>query len=168
MTAYLYQHFIELIALIVAIFAYLAARAAKYYTEKAFSLSLFDKRYKLYYDFKILVNKLTIDDTKLLSECLSQAKFLLWEAQYIFGEDVCGLLCQFKEHIAGTISYYRISNDMANGGQSEDYEVISKYKVHYDLLLLLLGVLLGENELSNLNFYFHKYLADKEFRKSLS
>ncbi len=166
---YFQKHSLEIIAIIIAFIALIISIIAKHYAKKAFSLSLFDKRYKLYYDFKILVNKLLLNDSKSLHECLNEIKFLLWEAQYIFGNDVCNLLDQFKEHITGTILYYKIANDMADGRQPEDIDLVRKYKVnHYDPLQSLLSALMGENDLSNLNFYFHKYIADSDFKKPLS
>lgn len=171
MEIYLQQHFIELVVLIIALLALFVSVSSKHYAQKAFSLSLFDKRYKLYYDFKILVNKLKLfeSDVNALPEHLLQVKFLLWEAQYIFDDDVCDLLGRIKEHINGTISFYRTVDDMADGRLHEDMDVVHKLKVeHYDPLQLLPDILLGNDELSNLNFYFHKYLTDKDFRKPLS
>lgn len=170
MEIYLQQHFLELMAILIAICAFCVSISSKHYAEKAFSLSLFDKRYKLYFDFKALVNKLKQfeADVNGLSEHLLQIQFLLLEAKYVFGDDVCNLLADIKEHINGTISYYRVADDMANGRVREDMNVVHKFKVgHYDPLKSLPNILLGDDESLNLSFYFHKYLVDPDFKKPL-
>lgn len=170
MIEFLRLHLLESVAIFIALLALFVSISSKFYAEKAFSLSLFDKRYKLYFDFKALVNKLKQfeADVNCLPEHLLQVKFLLLEAQYVFGDDVCNLLEDIKEHINGTISYYRVAADMADGRVREDIDVVHRFKVeHYDLLKALPNVLLGDDESLNLNFYFHKYLVDPDFKKPL-
>ena len=164
---YLQQHPIELMAILIAVLALYVSYLSKHYAEKAFSLSLFDKRYKLYHEFKILVNKLLLhSDEKFLPEYLHQIKLLLWEAQYVFDKDVCDLLDDIKQHISGCIMYYSVAD--TSGQQPEEIALVHKLKVeHYDPMQLLPGMLLSGDESSNLNFYFHKYLSDKNLRKPL-
>lgn len=176
------QHSIELLSLFIAFLSFIIAflaliisNSAKFYTVKTFSLSLLDKRYRLYYDFTLLINNLVlhIDKATLkasLYEHLNKVKFLLWEAQYIFEDDIHSLLTQIKEHISGTILYFGLSEDMAHGfvPEAENYKIINKQRVqHYDPLLLLVSNLLGNDEKVNLNSYFRKYLADKDLKKPL-
>ncbi len=159
----------EWVTVIISVLAFIVSYLSFQYSRKAFALSLFDKRYKVFYNFTILVSKLALEfNEKSLSDCLQQIKILLWEARYIFGGDVCNLLDDIKKHIAGSITYFIVADRMANRQQREDYEELHKYKVeHYDPIRSLLGILLGDDKSSNLNFYFNKYLYDKSFKKPL-
>ncbi|HSW69588.1 MAG TPA: hypothetical protein VLI69_05510 [Gammaproteobacteria bacterium] len=166
---FLQQHLIELLAFIVSFTALIVSWISMYYSNKAFSLSLFDKRYKFYHDFKILVNEMLKFDIKLFPDSLKRTKFLLWEAQYIYGEDVCGLLKKIHDNLCGVILCHQVVDDMAAGNQSEDSEIMSRLMAeHYRPLQSLIADLLGDNDITNLNFYFHNYLADKDFKKPLS
>ncbi len=99
---------------------------------------------------------------------MRRAKFLLWEAQYIFGKDVCCLLKKLQENLYGTMQYYQVMDNMAAGNQPEDYEMISRLMAeHYRPLQGLVADLLADDNSKNLNFYFHKYLTDSSFRKPL-
>ena len=64
--------------------------------------------------------------------------------------------------------YFSSADRMAESKQSEDLALIHKYKVdHYDPMQDLPSMLLSGDESSNLNFYFDKYLSDKDFKKPL-
>ncbi|OAI47739.1 hypothetical protein AYO45_01425 [Gammaproteobacteria bacterium SCGC AG-212-F23] len=168
---FLQQHFLECIAIIIALLALLVSFSAKHYAEKAFTLGLFDKRYKLYYDFKMLLNGLSLRiDKKPLPEHLDEVKLLLWEAQYIYGKDINDLLNNLKECLSGTALCFELADNMASGFQQENqenYNEFHKHKETYNKLHVMLMTLFGENKSTNLNSYFHKYLSDNAFRKPL-
>lgn len=176
---YLQQHpiEIELSIFVVSVLALLVSISAKHYAEKAFTLALFDKRYKLYDDFKnTLASFLYYDNAgasnfvvEQLLPNLSQANFLFQEAKYMFSEDISFLLAKIKEHTSGTVAFFAMQNAMATGERQEDLQLVSQFKVeHYDVLLALINDLLGDDETVNLYSYFSKYLEDEDFRKPLT
>lgn len=169
----MYTEFISSVAipaatLIVALFALYYSYSSRHYAEKAVGLALFQRRYNVYYELKLLLNQLLSIEVNSLQERLSKIKYLLWESQYIYGADVYGLLENLKKAISATIFYYGIANEMADGKQKEDLGVIHKYKLEgYDVLHSLPTELLGDDSSKNLNYYFHKYLDDDAFKKPL-
>lgn len=164
--------YIEITVLIVAVIALIVACSARFYAEKTFALELFDKRYRIYDEFSILLNDLLSNiREKPQSEYVRRLKFLLWKAQYIFGNDINDLLIQIQEHIVGTITFFELSDDMGNGtepGDDKNVSLLSKSKKQYEQLSELISKLLGNNDAINLISYFDKYLSDDDFREPLS
>jgi len=156
------------VTLIVALVALYYSYSSRHYAEKAVGLSLFQRRYNVYYELKLLLNQLLTLEVNSLPERLSKIKYLLWEVQYIYGADVYGLLENLKKAISATILYYSVADEMADGRQKEDLDVIRKYKLEgYDILRSLPAELLSDDSSKNLNHYFHKYLDDDAFKKAL-
>jgi hypothetical protein len=155
-------------ALIVALFALYYSYSSRHYAEKAVGLALFQRRYNIYYELKLLLNQLLTVEVNSLHERLSKVKYLLWEAQYIYGSDVYELFENLKKAVSATILYYSVADEMADGKQKEDLDVIHKYKLEgYDVLHSLPAELLSDNNSKNLNHYFRKYLDDDAFKKAL-
>ena len=158
----------ELTAVVIAIIALVVSVISMHYSQKAYALSLFDKRYKLFHEFKVLITKMAVIDRVAYSDYLQQIRLLLWEAQYIFGKDVCMLFNNIYNHANGCIEYFDKADSMAAGNQPEDYELIHRLKTeHYDAIKSLPSTLLSDDNSKNLNSYFNKYLSDRSFKKPL-
>ena len=172
---YLQQCPIELVTALIAAFALYVSFLSKYYAEKTFTLALFDKRYKTYYDFKNFLNDVLSNfEEKDLSQAylhLNQVKFLLWETQYIFGKDVNDLLTKIKSHIGGGVIKYISLYEKAEAGAyfpEEDISLMEECRVKScEPLESLISTLLFGDDSVNLNAYFHKYLEDADFRKPI-
>ena len=100
MEDYLLEHVMELAAIIIAVVALIVSFVSMHYSRKAFALSLFDKRYKLFHDFKILVNNYCYTSMKNLFQNIYTRQSFCYGRRNIFSIKMCTIYSMKLKNIS--------------------------------------------------------------------
>ncbi len=141
---------IKLITLTLSVVAIFIAICSWLVSQRAFSLSLFNNRYKLYYKLRSSIyqmndaihGRLAGPIANFLTNNKAIIKELTSESAYLFGKEIAALLRNIEENI-----------DPLHPTTNTELET-------------LLNTLLGNNN-SNLDSYFKDYLSHPSFKKKI-
>jgi hypothetical protein len=143
---------IDFAILLVSIIAVIISFFALNFAKKAFTLSLFDKRYNFYHRLKFLIEVRDTGDLFEQEKHMNELISLLWESKFIFGSEIEELLIELNT----------LQSSVVEAGQD-----IGRFHVVRGVITARFRELSGKNDKSkSLDSYFDKYLSDKDFKKA--
>jgi hypothetical protein len=149
--------FVGFTTLVVALVALYVSWRSRVLAQQAFSLSLFNNRYKFYYEFRILIDELSSIAGFPSEKHLGKLKYLHWESKYIFGQEIEALL---ESLFRNTEIVFKNKEPV---GIREDDELIEPMKE----MKRLIDELSGKQPGATLDTYFQKYLYHEAFRQRI-
>jgi hypothetical protein len=148
---------INILIFLVSILALYYAWQSRVLAQQAFSLSLFNNRYKFYHEFRALIEELALISGFPTEQHLSKLKFLYWESKYIFGEEIGMLMESLFRNVDVICRLQNFRDDNEGRELGEASQTIDR----------LINELSGKQDGPTLDSYFQGYLCNKAFRKKI-